>query len=285
MNRRWNTESVRHKDVYKCDECGSVFQGPYRAAHATSGALTFCGSTCNKRSRSSGVLAEQWRRTKLERYGVEHSSQVPGASNKMLASRVERYGTTAPVHHHPEIHKKWANTMQHRHGAQHPLQAPGPKAKRLATVKEKFGMDPLAMPENRKHLSEAGQKGYRTTAKRIGSWILSKPEIDMVKFLRDRYGDVDQQAEVDAPVGKRYFIDAYVKSLNTYVQLDGEFWHGLDKPYDQLHENGKKAYDHDRIQDTWFLSLHKTLIRITDKEFLACQKSGDFSNIVRKLGG
>jgi very-short-patch-repair endonuclease len=225
--------------------------------------------------------------TNLERHGVSHPSQVEGASEKMLATRFERFGTAAPIHHNEEIASKWRKTMVDRHGADHPLRASAPKAKRRLTVQERFGQDPLAMPENRLHLSEAGQKGYRTTAKRTGSWITSTPENLLVEWLRARFGieNVEHQVAVNHGGRKPWLIDAYVKTLDVYVELDGEFWHGLDKPYDQLHPKGKKAYDRDREQDRWFLSQGMRLVRITDKEFLASQSSGDYAGIVSKLGG
>ncbi len=205
----------------------------------------------------------------------------------MLATRVERFGTVTPIHHNGEIAAKWRETMMKRHGAEHPLKAAGAKAKREMTVKERFGADPLALPENRTHLVEAGQKGYRTTATRVGSWMLSRPEMMLIEWLRSRYGvdNVEQQAKIDHGGRKPWLIDAYVKTLNVYVELDGEFWHGLDKPYDQLHPKGKESYDRDREQDRWFLLQGVRLVRITDKEFLACQSSGDYAGIVTKLGG
>lgn len=99
------------------------------------------------------------------------------------------------------------------------------------------------------------------------------------------YDDIEQQTLVKHGTKKPWLIDAYVKSLKTYVELDGEFWHGLDKPYEKLHSNGKAAYDRDRRRDAWFEANNLKLVRITDKEFLAAQKTGDFSEIVVKFGG
>ena len=41
VNGRWNTEAIRHRDVFICDECGKEFMLGHKAKHATSGALTF----------------------------------------------------------------------------------------------------------------------------------------------------------------------------------------------------------------------------------------------------
>lgn len=287
VNRRWNTPSKKRVDIYRCDECGKNHETSHKASHATSGALTFCSQACNKKARSTGKLAQKWKKTKLDRYGVEFSSQVTGASEKMLVTRLEKFGTTVPIHHHEEISSKWKQTMKSRYGAEHPLKAIGPKAKRKETVIEKFGADPLALSENRTHLVEAGQKGYHALIQKHGSVMLSKPEMMLVEWLQLRYGNdnIEQQTKVDHGGKKPWLVDAYIKPLGIYVELDGEFWHGLDKQYDQLHQNGKDAYDRDREQDQWFLSHNMKLVRITDKEFLAAQKSKNFSDIVSKLGG
>ena len=287
LHKRWNTQQVRRRDVFNCDECGKEFVHGHKLAHSTNGALTFCSKACNKKSRSNGKLAQQWKQTKLARYGVEFSSQVAGASEKMIASRLVTTGASSPSMPTSLSNARFKRTMIERHGAEHPLKARGPKAKRKATVIKRFGKDPLALPENRTNLSEAGQKGYRTTASRVGSWIISKPEMLLLEWLRLRYGhdNIDQQVKIDHGGKKPWLIDAYVKTLDVYVELDGEFWHGLDKPYDQLHPNGKSSYDIDRRKDEWFLSQGKKLVRITDKEFLASHKSNDYSGIVVKLGG
>lgn len=135
-------------------------------------------------------------------------------------------------------------------------------------------------------LSCAGQAGYRTTARQEGSWLISKPERDLVNLLKVHFGsgDIEQQKEIRLS-GKKYIVDVYIKSRNILVQLDGEFWHGLDKPYDQLHPRSKSKFDDDRIQDVLFSIAGLNLVRITDAQLITWQKNNDFSFIVEKLGG
>ena len=61
-------------------------------------------------------------------------------------------------------------------------------------------------------------------------------------------------------------IDFYVKSIATYVQLDGIYWHGLDKPYEQLVGTPKLKFDRDRLCDAHFAQKRMRLIRITDRD-------------------
>lgn len=70
-------------------------------------------------------------------------------------------------------------------------------------------------------------------------------------------------------------IDFYVKSIDTWIQVDGVYWHGLDG---QLEEHRKRAaldkrsriivykWETDRRQEQWFAERGMRLIRITDKQ-------------------
>jgi len=290
IDKRWGHPRARHIDVYACDECGAEHMTSHRAAHATSAALTFCSRDCSKRSRSSGKLAQKCVDVRVERYGVEYSSQVPGATEKMIVTRVERTGALAPSDPTSSSNVKFKQTMMERHGADHPSNAIGVKAKKLETYRERYGVDsPFSAGSpfrlSSEELRVAGQKGYRSTARQENGWIVSKPEQALVEFLRMRYGNVEQQALVEHGTRKCWLIDAYVCSIDTYVQLDGEFWHGLDKPYEDLHPTSKRAYDADRAQDEWFRTHGRRLVRITDKELIMCNKLNDWSTVLQRLEG
>lgn len=208
----------------------------------------------------------------------------------MVATRKARTGACAPSDPMSVSNAAFKQTMLERHGAEHPSRAPGVREKKLATYRKKYGVDnPLSagspFRSSAEELSAAGQKGYRSTARQENGWIVSKPERALVEFLHDRYGEVQRQCPVEHGTRKPWLIDAYVPSIDTFVQLDGAFWHGLDKPYDQLHPNSRAAYDADRDQDEWFRACGLRLVRVTDKELETCQKSGDWSGIVDRLGG
>jgi hypothetical protein len=289
LHKRWNTQQIRHWDVFKCDECGKTYALGFKAMHATNGTLTFCSRVCNKKSRSSGKLAQQWKQIKLERYGVEFSSQVPGAGEKMIATRLARTGAIAPSVLVSTSNAKWRETMVERHGANHPSRAPSVKARKLETYRERYGVDnPLNVGSPFRDPNDAvkgGQVGYRALLAKHGDSVLSKPEALLAAWLREKYVSIDQQVPIDHGGRKPWLIDAYVRQIDTYVELDGVFWHGLDLPYDKLHESKRRKYDADRAQDEWFRSHGLRLVRVTDKELAACQQSGDWSDIVTKLGG
>lgn len=287
INKRWNNVSMRRVDVFCCDECGVSYVRRYRALHSTLNSLTFCSKVCEKKSRSCGKLSDKNTLTLLSRYGVTHPSLIEGATDKMLATRLERYGTVAPIHHNVDVSKRWRFTMRKRYGADCPLQSQILKEKRKKTVVAKFGQDPLALAKNRnkERLSEAGQKGYRSLFQKRGNSMLSKSESQFATFLCENYTNVVQQFPILYDTTKTWLIDFYLPEQDTYIQFDGMFWHGLDKSYNELHPRAKESYDRDRKQDEWFYSRRMKLVRITDKEFLACQKKCNYSDIVAKLGG
>jgi len=112
------------------------------------------------------------------------------------------------------------------------------------------------------HTPEAERKRHETL-KRMGKLFSSKPEEHLHKLLIDRFGpeDVDHHIIVAG-----FRIDFYVKSINTYIQLDGAYWHGLQQPYDQLKGTPKAKYDRDRRCDAYFTEVGVRLVRIIDTE-------------------
>jgi hypothetical protein len=61
------------------------------------------------------------------------------------------------------------------------------------------------------------------------------------------------------------------RSIDTYVQLDGVYWHGLDRPIELIAEHRTKRdvqihkkWATDREQDAWFAERGMKLVRITD---------------------
>lgn len=291
VNKRWGNESVRRRDVFACDQCGLEFQKGYCAAHASSTALTFCSKPCFNTSSSSGALAAKKCAINIERYGVAYGGQVKGAAEKMVATRLERYGTAAPVHEHEEISAKFKASMLDRHGVDSPLKSPVLRKKQSRTCKERYGVENTLSKGSKFRCHEdhvkGGQHGYRALIKKHGDVMLSKPEALMAQLLCDSYGSnaVKQQVPVKHSEPKHWLIDFYVKSIDTYIEVDGVFWHGLDRPYEQLHPQARTKYDRDRVQDAWFAGNGKKLVRVTDQQLIQCQKKSDFSDILEVLGG
>jgi len=83
-------------------------------------------------------------------------------------------------------------------------------------------------------------------------------------------------------------IDFYVKTIDTYIQFDGVYWHGLDMPLEEIRKSNKprdisriQKWERDREQNLWFKEHGKRLIRITDVQF----ESSSFSSIITIING
>lgn len=271
------------RNIFRCDKCHRSYEKRYRKNDCQADRLTFCGRLCSSAAQRS-MLTEKRKKNSLDKYGC-HYTQLESVKQRMLATRIEKYGTVAPVHHHSETNAKFRLTMLERHGDESPL----PKARQ--TFRDKHGVtSPYVLPEvrQRNDLVSAGQKGYRTMAKK-GRKKLSLPEKQLGDWLYDKFGKdcVEPQYQIKRDGKKSWLIDYYVKPLNVYVQLDGVFWHGLDKPLEEIAEFPRiyEQYESDREQDLWFQSNGLRLVRVTDQEWNKCYQTGNFDSILEKLGG
>jgi len=85
-------------------------------------------------------------------------------------------------------------------------------------------------------------------------------------------------------------IDFYVKTIDSYVQFDGDYWHGLNRPIEEIKSSLSKrdkvilsTVERDKRQNETFLRMGIRLVRVTEKEFSAATKSGSFALIIEKL--
>lgn len=106
--------------------------------------------------------------------------------------------------------------------------------------------------------------------------LTSKGETKLYEMLSKKY-EVERWKWIFTNIDEqvvRWNIDMYVHNLNVYVQFDGVYWHGLDRPIDVIRSSKSsrdktiyKKWQSDRQQDVWFQNQNKKLIRITDIDF------------------
>lgn len=99
----------------------------------------------------------------------------------------------------------------------------------------------------------------------------SKAEARFGDLLRERFGEIKHQKWVNG-----WPIDFYIPSIDTYVQFDGVYWHGLDRPIELIRASKLvrdqaivKKWETDRKQDEWFATQRLRLVRITDMDLRA----------------
>jgi very-short-patch-repair endonuclease len=141
---------------------------------------------------------------------------------------------------------------------------------RLTNV-AKFGVStPLIRSDViEKSHSQDAQRRKHATEKSRGWHVTSRPEQRLGAALRTCFGDsVVQNVWLGG-----FCIDFYVESNKTYIQLDGVYWHGLDRPL-AIIENSEsprdaailKKFKRDRRADEWFKAQSLRLVRFTDTE-------------------
>lgn len=128
---------------------------------------------------------------------------------------------------------------------------------------------------------QSSEEKYRRVKKALetltkSGTMASKAENQLYDDLREKFGDDDihRHVWIRSPSGRMWNFDFYIKSIDTYVQFDGVYWHGLDRPLELVKEStsahGKMIYKKwltDREQDEWALESNAHLIRITDVEY------------------
>ncbi len=110
------------------------------------------------------------------------------------------------------------------------------------------------------------------TMKRNGTYGKKQSRVENACFdaMCEIYGSHDVERHVELN-GRD--IDLFVKSSEIYVQIDGVYWHGLDRPVELIKEFRKSR---DRViygtilrdieMNKWAEQNRKRLVRFTDQE-------------------
>jgi len=171
----------------------------------------------------------------------------------------------------PEIQEKSEQTMEIRYGV-----------KNYNQTKE--------FRENT-NWHEAVKKQHKTK-KENGTYGKSKTEDQFYQFLLEHFSKNDIERQ---PIINEWAIDFYIKSLNLYIQFDGTYYHGLDRPIQEIF-NFKTSTDktifqtylRDQKQNHFFHQNKLKLFRISDKEFVRYLNSNPpfiFSNLSNFYSG
>lgn len=183
------------------------------------------------------------RHTNLERYGVEHLMSDPTSEYRKQrdATMLERYGNVIPTKT-DVVKEKTQQTCRERFGAPYPMMNDDIKAKMIDSTNLR------------------------------GLYRKSRPEDRMFELLIEQFGIDDVKRQV-RPKNSNWSIDFYVQSIDTWIQIDGVYWHGLDRPIEMISQhntlrdyNIEKNYYRDQRQNKWFAEHNMKLLRFTDCE-------------------
>jgi len=240
-------EGTRNKNkpgrllVLKCDMCEVVFERPF-GPRCFKQDLHACSRKCHGLlERKGGPRDEKKRHTSMLHYGVEHPRKSKIVEESRKQTCIIRHGVP------------YVLQLQHVINAAHTAEVESIRTESLKRV----------------NLNGEPAKKRHATMKRMGTYSrTSKPEEQCYIQLCQQFGveDIERQVLING-----WSIDFYVKSINTYVQEDGVYHHGLDRHIDVIseHKTSRDRSIHkrwllDKQQDAWFEDNHKRLIRVTD---------------------
>ena len=286
--------------VLRCDQCGICFERRYVAATLKK-QYHFCSIACVNDSKKTGEILqksfevkfgvsnnfsrdsikEKCKKTLHKNYGVLNPSQSKVLREKAKKTWVDTYGVDNPmkssviqevsrqttlskygvenISQLDETKQKVKRTSKLRHGYEYSFQNSEVRKRAVQSIHEKFGVDYAFQS------SEIRQKIVQSMIDNKNVYV-SNEENRFLTRLYTLFGNenVDHQVKVD-----KWPIDYYIKHIDVYVQFDGVYWHGLDRPIELIAEGRTardisiyKKYLIDKEQSKWFHEHDLCLIRI-----------------------
>jgi len=216
--------------IIECDHCHTIFERPYKKRHIEH-KLHFCSADCRwEASKKGGVLDSIKKVEYLKTYGKEHPSQLDLVKDKKRLTCIEKYGVSTNILL-PETKRK----------ALEAASSDAAKKKRIETYISNYGVShPLRSKEimSRIDWSSIAKKAHKTKRKN-GTYKRSKLENKFYNSLCDRFGEDNVVRQV---VFLDISFDFYIKSNDTYVHFDSDYFHGRGQSADDL-INSERAKD------------------------------------------
>jgi hypothetical protein len=276
LKRSWATLHF----ILQCDFCNKIFELCGLGKKRILSRNNFCCKECADQSKKPGGIShKKFRNTNIEKYGVTAPAKNETIRNKMKKTNLEKYGCECSFGNE-QVQNKSLETFLERYGVKYASQIEGMNEKRAITNLERYGcVCAMNAPQivAKYDLDAMMNKKYVTMKKNgtIGNYS-SKPEQKLFTLLQTQFNINDIETQVKLPQSnKRWIFDFYIKSQNLWIQLDGIYWHGLNKELQLIKEMpGKhtntiiKNFYRDREQEQWFQENNLHLLRITDKVIL-----------------
>lgn len=302
MISKWLTTN---RALVTCDHCGDRFE----RARSQIKEHCFCSRKCSNRSKTSGgVLHRHFVELSREKFGVDNPFASKDVQKKLRDTLLRRHGVDNPQKS-LGIREKTRETCIKRYGVDNPAKSDAVKQRTQATMQsrsitvrqginkkreftntERYGVPFQMQREDVKARFDfvgVAEKSHVTKVKNGRFGNVSIVEREFLECLKREFGthDIDHQTCVGG-----WSIDFYIRSLDTFVQFDGVYWHGLDRPL-ELIRCGRSSKDasiykkflRDRKQDRWFEQNGLTLVRITDKEFGEWQQRRRTTKTIKRL--
>jgi hypothetical protein len=238
----------KHREILlKCDECGIEYTRPHSKNRDLKSELHFCSKRCSDKSITDGALRQKSVNTMNVKYG---SSYV-----KTKKFKVER-----------------EETFLRKYGVKSILNSPEIKQKIRKSNLEKYGQEVYAGSddwESKLDRIEIARKAWLTKIEN-GTCSKSAPEEKLFLLLESVFGKSDIKRQVRVI---RRWIDFYIISIDLYIQVDGVYWHGLNRNI-ELIKLGKTSQDRkiykqilrDQKLNQYMKDNNFRLVRLTDEQ-------------------
>ena len=293
-----------------CIICGKPVK--YTSGHYAK----FCSKECQYSDLGKKITKEIKIKSNLEKYGVEHTSQLKEVTDKRTKSRADhvneiqqhvreslykKYGAY-DVMHIPHILQKIKNTNLKKFGVEFPLQQLKKENSEIyqkisQTCINKFDVDsPLKNKEVREKIKQTNiQKyGVDNPLKNKEIWkksqdnrqisSKSKLENNFLNYLKLKYESDDiitQYKSKEYP----YYCDFYIKSINLYIEIQGHWTHN-DHPFDINNLNDQLIMNKWRtksLSDKYYKNaLNTWTIKDVEKRNTAIQNNLNYLEIFGK---
>jgi very-short-patch-repair endonuclease len=236
----------RKNIILKCDECYKIYNCEKRyKSRSLKNKLHFCSKQCSTKSGSNGVLKNRFQTSILNKFG---SFYVETSNFKQQQKEL----------------------CLRQYGVESRLEAPEILDKIKKTCIEKYGKETFGGSEAHKNSLDynlIAEKAWKTKIKN-GSCSKSNIEEKIAVLLSNNNIVYERQV----PVIKQW-VDFYLPKYELYLQIDGSYWHGLNRPREiialQKTSQDKKIYK--QILRDEKLNLHMIknnlkLLRLTDQQ-------------------
>jgi hypothetical protein len=241
----------------QCDECGKEYICKLwnKARALNEGQLHFCSRQClNLANRSDGILRKKTTQVLFDIYGTTSFFDTDEFKRQQEEFCLEKYGVKSRLESMFILEKIKETCLQ------------------------KYGQETYAGSddwESKIDRNEIVKKAWLTKIKN-GSCSKSGPEEKLNEILVAKFGSDNVQRQVSM---LRQWVDFYVLPLNLYIQVDGVYWHGLNRNIEIIKlgktSQDKKIYKQilrDEKLNKYMKENNMKLIRITDDEIKSLTK-------------
>jgi len=211
-------------------------------------------------------------KTCLKKYGCVSPMQNDDVLNRSRLTLMHNFGVTVPLRN-PSIKNKWHETNKVKYGATTPFQSRAVIETRVSNMLQMHGVrNAFSLPHVKARANSPDACARRhETIKKNGRMRSSKAEDRVYCILSERAIDV-----------KRWIWhlgfsnDIYIPVYQTYVQVDGVYWHGLDRSLNEIDASAQLGSERDALiaakhrrdiaQNSLYAELGIKLVRVTDKQ-------------------